>query len=948
MTLLHHYLQAVRMYLPRGARQEDIIQELGELLGEKLEDREAEMGRPLTELEQQAVLSEHGAPVVVADRYGATNRGLSFGRQLISPELFPLYLRLFLFQMAVTAAILAGLALFTGHEISLTLALVSVMGQFVLLTTVFTVIDALRRMRSPFVLIGFPPAYLQPVPRWQSLSGMTVLAVVALWWIGQRFMPSLVLLGAADVVEFTGGWRVFFWPVLLILGIGISQRVATLIQPEWNWLQAISRLAVNVSLLILVIPFLDNYPYVAVSSQTPDPAADLLALRINNGMWGNVLYTLSIYWLITAAYHVWLCATIVRYASRVRRERVKRVSMRVVACLGFLCLAVPGFAQNPAPASEGARLYLEHCTQCHDRGVPGAVPRAALTRMPANTILAALTTGPMRTVGETITANQRAAIALFLGSAVPPESPTVSSFRCTSQGQPFGVAGQPAWSGWGVGPEQLRFQPAAHARLTAAQVPSLRLKWAFAFPLAAQAYSQPAIVAGRVFVGSFNRKVYSLDAATGCEYWSFDAEGPVRTALSVGEHGGRWMVFFGDQGGMAYGVDANTGALVWKTLVDDHPTAAITGAPVLAGNKLLVPMSSAESGLAAQPTYQCCTFRGSISALDAATGRRLWTSYTIAEEPRPGRVNARKMQNMGPSGAAVWSAPVVDTPRNRVYVVTGNGYSDPVANTSDAFLAFDLDTGARLWTRQITANDGFTVDCDFGPFKSNCPDANGPDFDLVSPLLVTLPSGRRALIAGQKSGQVHAVDPDRDGAVLWEQRVGQGSRLGGVHWGIASDGRHVFVANSDVQLMPATQDTPGAQPFAGIGYFAFNPEGGGGLYALDVETGRVAWRTPHPGCNGRPGCTQAQSAAVTIIPGVVFSGGLDGQIRAYASDTGRIIWDYDTNQDFKAVNGVRARGGSIDGPGVVVVDGVVYVSSGYAFAGGAPGNVLLAFSVDGR
>lgn len=621
----------------------------------------------------------------------------------------------------------------------------------------------------------------------------------------------------------------------------------------------------------------------------------------------------------------------------------------LAACLLVLLPAARLDAQATPPApGAGEALYREHCSQCHDAGVPGAVSRDGLARMPAETIRTALTSGPMRDIGGQLAADDRDRIVQFLTAAAPAASTPAVTGRCASPGQPFNASSPPLWNGWGGGPEQTRVQTAERGRLAAADVPSLRLKWAFAFLNTGQAYGQPAIVAGRVFVGSANRVVYSLDAATGCQHWAFVAEAPVRTAMTVAERGGRWLVYFGDQGGQAYGVDAHTGELVWKTLVEDHATAAITGAPVLVGDTLIVPMSSSESGLAAQPTYPCCTFRGSVSALDASSGRILWKAYTIPDAPRPGRVSVRQVQNMGPSGAAVWSSPVVDVARGRVYVVTGNGYSDPVAATTDAFLAFDLETGAFLWSRQMTANDGFTVDCDFGPLKSNCPEANGPDFDLVSPLLVTFPSGRRALIAGQKSGYVHAVDPDRDGAVLWQQRVGQGGRLGGVHWGIASDSRLVFVANSDVQIVPVAAGTPGAQPLTGLGYVGMSPSVGGGLSALDAETGRVVWQTPHPGCNGVPGCTPAQSAAVTAIPGIVFSAGLDGHLRAYASATGEIVWGVNTKQDYTTVNGVPGRGGAIDGPGVVVADGMVFINSGYAFIGSAPGNVLLAFSVDGR
>lgn len=349
----------------------------------------------------------------------------------------------------------------------------------------------------------------------------------------------------------------------------------------------------------------------------------------------------------------------------------------------------------------------------------------------------------------------------------------------------------------------------------------------------------------------------------------------------------------------------------------------------------------------ANPKYECCRFRGSISALNAATGDVRWKSYTIPEEPKPVRKNAQGVQLWGPSGSGVWSSPAVDLKRGVVYITTGDAYSDPAASTSDAFMAFDIKTGKLLWTRQVTAGDAFNVACGLPEAaRINCPEAKGPDHDFgSSPILVDLPNGRRALIAGQKSGVVHAVDPDRGGEILWQTRVGKGSALGGVQWGSAFDGQRVYVALSDV--IPETAGTAAAPPMT-PGQAPPPNNSGGGLYALDPASGQIVWTTPHPGCGGQPGCSPAQSAAVTAIPGIVFSGGIDGHLRAYASDKGAIVWDVDTAQPYKTVNGVTGNGGSLDGPGPVVVGGMVFVNSGYAFVAGKPGNVLLAFSVDGR
>jgi polyvinyl alcohol dehydrogenase (cytochrome) len=420
----------------------------------------------------------------------------------------------------------------------------------------------------------------------------------------------------------------------------------------------------------------------------------------------------------------------------------------------------------------------------------------------------------------------------------------------------------------------------------------------------------------------------------------------VRTAITVGPAGGNWSIYFGDSGANVYAVNAATGKLVWRTRVEDYPGSWVTGAPTLHDGRLYAPVASGEEVFGAAPDYQCCKFRGSVVALEAATGKRIWKAYTIPEEPRAVRKNSVGTQMWGPSGAGVWSSPTIDVKRRAVYVATGDSYSDPAARTSDAFLAFDMASGKLLWSRQFTGNDAFNIACG-GPTPANCPQAAGPDHDFSSsPILVTLANGKRALVAGQKSGVVHAVDPDQQGELLWQTRVGEGGMLGGVQWGSAVDGANVYVALSDFTMKPADKPGPDTRPGL-LGNVSIDAKKGGGLFALRLADGKRVWSTPHPGCQ-RPECSPAQSAAVTMIPGVIFSGGVDGHLRAYAAADGKIMWDVDTARDYQTVNGVAGSGGSIDGPGPVVVNGTLYVNSGYALFGGLPGNVLLAFSVDGK
>jgi polyvinyl alcohol dehydrogenase (cytochrome) len=521
--------------------------------------------------------------------------------------------------------------------------------------------------------------------------------------------------------------------------------------------------------------------------------------------------------------------------------------------------------------------------------------------------------------------------------------------------KPFDV---PYWNGWGVGPENRRSQSAAIAGLLPDQIPHLKLKWAFGVP-GAGAIAQPTVAGGRLFFGSSTGKVYSIDAASGCIYWTFDAQAQVRTAITVGPIGGAWATYFGDTGASGahlFAVDAATGRLLWKTTVESFPAAHITGAPTLAAGKLFVPITGHEDVLADNPRYPCCRLRGSLAALDAATGALLWKTYTIAEEPKPFRENANGVTQWGPSGVGIWSAPTVDLAAHAVYAATGDAHSDPPASTSDSILAFNIDTGALLWSRQTIPGDTFNASC-VGAEPANCPEIPGPDFDFAaSPILVDLPGGKRALIAAQKSGVVYALDPDQQGRIVWQSRIGKGGPGGGIMFGPAADGRAAFVALSDVpNVFSPNVLTSGPfkalQTLLGRNYRRmekrFVSDAGGGMFALQLDTGKTLWHTP-PQCEPGEHCQPGQMAAVTNIPGIAFSGSVDGHIRAYATDTGRVIWKAATNRDFTSVDGVYTHGGSLDGPGPVVAGGILYMSSGYAAPRGIPGNALLAFTIDGR
>jgi polyvinyl alcohol dehydrogenase (cytochrome) len=603
-----------------------------------------------------------------------------------------------------------------------------------------------------------------------------------------------------------------------------------------------------------------------------------------------------------------------------RSRRFLRHGISVVACaMLFLC----GCARKQAPPPDGATLFSQKCATCHhvDNDMRAPEPEA-LHQMTKASILAALDTGRMKWQGTLLSKAKKDAIASYLASADAPA--TALTGYCARDLDP--PANSPVWAGWGSDSGNSRFQPRRAAGLNREQVKNLKLKWAFGFPGAAATYGQPTSYAGRLFVGSEDGTVYALDSASGCLWWSFKASATVKTAIAIGNRG--TAAFFGDTNGFVYALNAANGSVIWKVHPDAHPAARITGSPLLVSARLYVPISSGEEGASADPSYPCCTFRGSVVALDAASGKQVWKSYTIDAAANPTHKSAQGVQYWGPSGAAVWSTPTANLKRHAIYVATGNNYSGPPTDSSDAVLAFDMRTGKKLWSLQLTAKDVWNSGC-VAEKKDNCPDQRGDDSDFGAPPILRTMAGRGDIVLlAQKSGMVYALDPDHPGHLLWKSRIGRGGPLGGIEWGGAADGRRAYFTLSDFDFD--------------------NPLAGGGVFALDLHSGRQVWHADpaKPACAGQYGCSQAQMAPPTLIPGAIFAGSLDGHLRAYDTRDGTVLWDFDTAQPFKTTNGVRAHGGSLNGAGPAIVGGIVYVNSGYTNA--MAGNVLLAFSVGSR
>ncbi|HEX7137463.1 MAG TPA: PQQ-binding-like beta-propeller repeat protein [Vicinamibacterales bacterium] len=577
-------------------------------------------------------------------------------------------------------------------------------------------------------------------------------------------------------------------------------------------------------------------------------------------------------------------------------------------------------------------MYRDHCAGCHDGADWRAPTVDALRLRSPRAIVDALTSGAMRYQGLSLSGAERRLVAEFIsGRALRVRADDAMTGRCGRGAPPFAdPLASPSWNGWSPALDNAHFQRESQAGLTAATVPSLKLKWAFGFPDASSAWSQPTIAGGRLFIGSQNGTVFSLDATSGCIAWTFTAHSGVRGSISIArrsstrdKRASSFAAFFADQAGYVYALDAATGATLWSRRVEDHPLVRLTGSPAYASGRLYVPTSSYEEG-GKPPGYGCCTFRGSLIALDASSGETIWQAFTISQPPRLIRSYADGTELRGPSGGAIWSAPTVDTRRGAIYVGVGNTYSGAPQKTTDAVLAFDVHTGAMRWTAQMPPGEYDVFGC--APGDVNCGDRPGPDFDFgASPMLATTAGGRQLVVAGQKSGVVYALDPDRRGRLVWRYRAGGGSGLGGIQWGIATDGRHVYAPVADI--------------------YAEHP---GGLHAINLTTGDRAWYAPPIdllAC-GKPSraCSGAQFSAVTAIPGAVFSPSNDGAVRAYSTSTGSVIWAFDSNRTFQTVNGVPARGGSMNGPAPVVAAGMLYVSSGYGTFGLRPGNVLLAFA----
>jgi polyvinyl alcohol dehydrogenase (cytochrome) len=617
---------------------------------------------------------------------------------------------------------------------------------------------------------------------------------------------------------------------------------------------------------------------------------------------------------------------------------VKRLALAIALGLGAMPAAIAQFGSgSSSPGSDtemGFIVFQQHCTACH--GNP-AVERAPtppqLRAMSPERILAALTSGPMKMVGDTLTDVQRRKVAASLagrplGTGGSGDARAMPN-RCPPDAAPFDEAEGARWNGWGVDLGNTRYQSAMHARLAAADIPRLKLLWAFGLPNSSSSYSQPTVVGGRVFVGADTGYVYALDAKTGCVYWSFRAKAGVRNAMTLGPihgHGARrTAVYFGDLQANLYAIDAQDGRLLWTRHVGQHYSNRITAAPAYHDGRLYVPISSWEGIAASVKDYPCCQSVGAVVAVNADSGRPKWRTLVIPGGAKPLGRNAAGTMLYGPAGAPVWNTPTVDPLRRRVYFGTGDAATFPAPPTSDAVMAVDMETGAVAWTYQVFHDDSFLVGCPVKEPINNCPKVQGPDWDIPASVVLRRMGGRDVLYVSTKPGDLLALDPDRDGALIWRRNL-MGPVIGETPPGSA-----------DGHQLKATGVLWGGAFGATIGYFGLTS---GGVVAVRTADAERVWFT------ALGGKSQSNAAATTATPEAVFVGGADGMLTALSPVDGATLWQYNTNRMFDAVNKVPTKGGSISSGGAVVVDGRVYVGSGFGVIGGTTGNAVLAFGVE--
>jgi len=592
----------------------------------------------------------------------------------------------------------------------------------------------------------------------------------------------------------------------------------------------------------------------------------------------------------------------------------------------------------------GKAVYDRTCATCHNN--PEATRSPSLDTLKAmryQTISYALTQGKMQAQGSALSAQERSDVIDFLVGREATRDDWVAKTMCPASRGKIDLSAEPTVTGFGFDKKNHRHLSATQAGLRTQDMSNLELAWAFAFPKATAMRAQPAIVGKTLFYPVPDAaRLYAIDIdGPPCVRWVYENEVPLRTSTGYGELPGskRKVLVFGDLGANVHMVDATTGKQIWVQAVGLHPLSLTTGTPVLHEDRVYVPISQYEISLGGNDDHECCKSHGAVKALDARTGKTIWTAHTM-EDAKPVRDRGDGKMLWGPSGAPIWTSPAIDAKRGVLYVGTGEATSEPAAPTTDAILAIDLKDGTLRWSFQATENDIFLSGCGRNRKGLNCPkETVFRDVDFGASVIIAQRSdGKDILLAGQKAGTVWALDPDNGGKLVWRQDFGEGSPLGGIHWGIASDGERVFAPINRPYGFTPPKDGTIQKP---------------GMHGVKIDTGEVLWTyTAQSDCTGdrqtrvRSCATNiGLSAAPAVIDGAVVEGSLDGYLRAFDAKTGEVLFQFDTARTFEAINGVEARGGSIDSASITAANGLLLVNSGYGMFGQLAGNVLLAFKV---
>ncbi|NKB32691.1 MAG: PQQ-binding-like beta-propeller repeat protein [Pseudomonadales bacterium] len=478
-----------------------------------------------------------------------------------------------------------------------------------------------------------------------------------------------------------------------------------------------------------------------------------------------------------------------------------------------------------------------------------------------------------------------------------------------------------------------RHLDAAQAGLTTADFSNLELAWAIAFPATSGLRAAPVIIGDTIFYSATDSgRVFALDTNSGCAKWVYEPGTRLRSSMAYSVIDGQGMLVFSDMPGMIHAINAENGEAIWVASGQaDNNQGMLTGTPVFHEDRVIVPVSGSGVITGGNPNYECCENHGAVTALNVRTGEKLWEYHTMPAAEYTGQESATRVKQRGPSGAPIWTTPTIDAERSQIYVTTGENTSHPTTNTSDAIIALDLETGEEKWVFQALANDMWNFGCSAG--GPNCiilDDSNSVDYDFGGPAVLVDTGDRELLIAGQKSGDIWALDPV-SGQLIMNQRVGEGTALGGNHWGIAVDSERAFLTINDPGGMGANS-VPG-------------------IYTYFVGTGEPSWfYQVQPKCNDerserlrRCEGLYGFSTAPLSVDGAVITGALDGRLFVFNSDSGELLFEYDTVRDYETVNGVEGYGGSIDSHSIAAGSGMVFVGSGYGQFSQVPGNVLLAF-----